>query len=148
MRRDFDIEPLIGVPPVLLGMSQEAARTAMAAPYDTYDKVDGSGCFVDAYFQSAFQVFFAAANSTVESIELSNDPGLCVRFRGLDVFAIPADELVAVISEITRCDETHPEHGYSFFFPSLELWLWRPDLTQAFFETIGVAVAGYGKRAV
>ena len=142
----FKIEPLTGVPPVLLGMTKAESREAMALPFHHYEKVVGSGSFVDAYLEATFQVFFDSSTGMVQAIELSNDTNLRVKLGEFDVFRTPASVLVAAISE-SAAPALDTENGHSFDFPSLGLWLWRPvvpdsptDTDGRYFETIGVQV--------
>lgn len=144
--RAFEIQPRVAIGPIHLGMSKAESREAMSLPYDTFEKVRGSGTLVDAYLDSAFQVFFAHGADVATSVELSS----CELFRAtineFSVFDIPADVLVAQLARNAPFDPNDPELGYSYSFPALGLWLWRPTMPEhhgdegSFFETVGIGL--------
>lgn len=144
----YEVIPHVGVPPVLIGMSREESRAAMAAEPDTFERA-GDPIETDAYRGSALQVSFGP-DDRVEFIELARDEAHRVLYRGTDVFATPADELVAIIARDAPYDPDDPELGYTYTFPELNLTPWRPtmpeggdDLDGRYFESIGVGRQGY-----
>ena len=137
-----------------LGISQNDSRRAFAESPTRFEKVVGSGTFVDAYFESTFQVFFSKANGLVEYIELSRNPNFIVSLDKLNIFSIPANELIDQISKVRGSEFVSDDGGYSYLFRSLELSLWRPvlpgDLNDEghYFETVGIGVPGFAATAV
>jgi hypothetical protein len=101
---------------------------------------------VDVYHGSAFRVDFDADDRVV-FVELSRvEPSVVALYRGADVFALTADEAVALVGRDAPFDPSHPEHGYTYVFPALELALWRPVVEEPegrHFSTIAVGVPGY-----
>ena len=143
--RSFEVSPLKGVQPILLGMSRAESRQRMNSPFESYEKTPGQP--VDAYLDSAFQVFFDSSGA-VEYIELSKCTDFSARLLGRNVFAVPAQELILQLSSET--DLESDDGGYSFLSHELSLSLWRPVLPASlqdedgrFFETVGVGVRGY-----
>ena len=146
---DYTIQPFVGVGPVLLGMSRDEVRQAMMEQPKPFRKTKDR-YEADAFHQSAFQVFYDGEQPTVEYIELSGGSIVRAFFRELDVFATPADEVVAHISRIAAFDETERELPYSYIFRGLQLSLWRPTLPESatdtdgrYFSTIGIGRKGY-----
>jgi len=152
-RQKFEIVPLRSIGPVHLGMSQDQSRSAFDVDPVNYEKVIGSGVFVDAYFESSFQVYFSKTDMLVEFIELSKTPEHMVCLGTIDIFGTPADELVTRITKATKSQAESPDGGYSYLYRSLELSLWRPvipsdDEEGKYFKTVGIGVSGYGDDAV
>ena len=74
----YSIEPLIGVRPILLGMTRAESRQHMVAEPLSFKKAPTlfpNAPEVDAYHDNAFQVFFDE-DDRVEYIELSKSPNL------------------------------------------------------------------------
>lgn len=123
----------------------------MTAPPHTFRKAATQR--VDAYHNNSFQVFFDEQD-TVEYIELSREESSFVTlYKGRDVFALLAEDLVALIAQDAAFDPNDWELGYSYVFPDLELAVWRPvlpentdDLNGRSFSTIGVGRLGYFSR--
>ena len=147
---DYTVQPFVGVGPVLLGMSRDEVRLAMPEPSKPFMKGQTSRCEVDAFHHNAFQVFYDAETVTAEYIELSRGSVFRALYRGLDIFATPAGEVVAYISRDAAFDETDQEIPYSYIFRDLQLSLWRPtipesdsDMDGRVFSTIGIGKRGY-----
>jgi hypothetical protein len=107
----------------------------------------------DSIFGSGFQIFYGGEQAVVEYIELSRDSGFEALLDGVNVFEIPADELITRLVQITEFDPSDPELGTSYIFPKWELSLWRPfaprsseDEEGRYFSTIGIGVPGYYSR--
>jgi hypothetical protein len=73
--------------------------------------------------------------------------GLAARafYRGLNVFATPADEVVAFISQDAAFDPKDREIPYSYISQSLRWSFWRPTIPESaddsggrYFATVGV----------
>jgi hypothetical protein len=147
---DYTIQPFIGVGPVRLGMSRDEVRRVMSEPAKSFRKVRTSHHETDAFHQSAFQVFYGGDHPTVEYIELSRDSVVRALYRDLDVFATPADEVIAHISRNSEFDQSDPEIPYTYLFRGLQLSLWRPTIPESdmdtdgrYFSTIGIGKRGY-----
>ena len=91
------------------------------------------------------------ADGTVEAIELGRpyDSGDTVTYRGVDVFALPAKEVVSQLSHFVALVEE--DDGASFVAPDLLLSFWRsfvenddPAETQGYyFNSVLLARPGY-----
>ncbi len=147
---DYVIKPLVGVGPVLLGMTRDEVRRAMPEPSTPFRKVSTAKYETDSFHKSAFQVYYSGDQPTVEFIELSSDPIVHVLYGELDIFNAPADEVIAYVSRDAEYDRSDPEIPYSYLFRGLELSLWRPLLPEdendsdgRCFATIGIGRRGY-----
>jgi hypothetical protein len=136
-------------------MSREEVRRAMSSPCESFCKGPHARHVTDAFHDSAFQVFYGGETPTVEFIELSGPSGIRAVYNGISVFETPADVVVASLSEIAPYDQDHPELGYTYIFPDLDLSLWRPVLPESpddsdwrVFRAIGIGVKGYYGRNV
>jgi len=151
----YEVLPHVGVGPVRLGMSRDEVRRVMTGPCQPFRKGPFAAHETDAFHRSGFQVFYGGESPVVDYIELSRDSGFTASYRGVDVFAAPAERVIALFAHDAPFDPRHPELGYSYIFPGLDLSLWRPTLPDSpedpegrEFATIGVGAAGYyGARA-
>ena len=146
----FTIQPFVGVGPVLFGMSRDEVHRAMPEPPKSFRKAQTSRHETDAFYRNAFQVFYDGDQPTVEYIELSRGSVVRAFYRDLDVFATPADEVVAFVSRDSAFDETRRGFPYSYVFRDLQLSLWRPTIPESatdndgrYFSTIGIGRKGY-----
>jgi hypothetical protein len=147
---DYIVQPLVGVGPVLLGMSRDEVRRAMPEPAKPFRKGRTSRHETDAFHKSAFQVYYGGDQPTVEYIELSGGSVVRAFYRDIDVFATPADEVVAHVCRDSEFDHSSPEIPYSYLFRGLQLSLWRPTIQKSdsdtdgrYFSTIGIGKRGY-----
>lgn len=147
---DYTVQPFVGVGPIRLGMSREEARRAMSEPAKSFRKGTASRYETDAFHQNAFQVYYGGDQPIVEYIELSRGSVVRALYRGLDVFATPADEVVSSVSRDSAFDAADPEIPYSYLFRGLQLSLWRPVIPESdsdtegrYFSTIGIGGRGY-----
>jgi len=145
----YEVNPHIGVGPIKLGMKKAAARQSMGQPVTSFKKGPFAKHETDAFHENAFQIFYGGDEPVVDYIELSRDAQVVALFNTMDVFATPADELVAALARLSPYDEDHSE-GYSYIFPALDLSLWRPVLPEyegdeegRYFSTIGIGEKGY-----
>jgi hypothetical protein len=145
----YEAIPRVGVGPVKLGMTREEVRRVMPGPCDSFLKGLNPEHETDAFHDSGFQVFYGGEGPVAEYIELSREAGFRVLYRGLDVFATPADQVLSHVSGDAASDPNDPELGYAYIFPDLDLSLWRPVLPERpedpegrEFSTIGIGVAG------
>lgn len=151
----FQVIPLSGIGPVLLGMSREEVQAAMGEEPYRFKKLFWSSNLTEAYHKGAFQVFFDEADK-VEFIELSS-PGasFAVEYKGVNVFQTRADDLIAFISRDVGCDPQQPEPGYTFVFSQIGLSLWRElvpendsDPEGQYFNTVGIGTQHYIKTLI
>jgi hypothetical protein len=150
MMNQYDVVPLRGVGPVLLGMVREEVHVVMGPQSQLLQKVTDDASTIEAYHEGGFQVFFDESDE-VEYIELSSfDHSFAAMYRGREVFTTRARELLDLISAEASFDPEDPEIGYSYIFPELQLSLWRPvileddeDSEGRYFSTIGIGRHGY-----
>jgi hypothetical protein len=152
----LEVVPLVGVGPVRLGMPRHAVHAVLGTVPHEFRKA-GDRYPTDCIFDNGFQIFYDGAQPVVEYIELSRDSGFEAYFDSVNVFEVPADELVRRLAQITEFDPDDPELGTSYTFPKWELSLWRPFVPYGprpflrspgneegrYFSTIGIGVAGY-----
>jgi hypothetical protein len=151
----YEVIPHVGIGPVRLGMSRDEVRRAMPGPCQPFLKAPDASHETDAFHESGFQVFYSGTAPEAEYIELSRDSGFRALYRGVDIFATPADAVVSHVARDAAFDPDDCELGYSYIFPALDLSLWRPvlpespeDMDGREFSTVGIGVFGYyGKRA-
>ena len=145
----YQVEPLIGVGQVKLGMPRERVRELLGGDPHT----SGSRRQVDNYHDGGFQVFYDEAGN-VEFIELARDADLVAMISGIDVFGTPAHEVLDAITQFSAYNPDDPEVGYSYVFHDIELSLWRPNIPEEaegegrYFSTIGIGVRGYYSETV
>jgi hypothetical protein len=145
------IQPLVGVGPVRLGASRDEVIAALGEPERQFKKVATSQHTTHTWFDGQLQVFYSGAEPTVEYIELIAGSAFTPQLLGLTVFSTPAMQLVSKLQEVGALDEADPELGYSYVFPSLELSMWRPEVSEPdghFFSTVGVGIHGYYSNRV
>jgi len=147
---DYTVQPFVGVGPVRLGMSRKEVRRVMPEQPKPFRKGTAPKYETDAFHEDAFQVFYEGDHPTVEYIELSRGSVVRAVYRDLDVFATPADEVVAHISRDSEFDQSDSEIPYSYLFRGLQLSLWRPTIPESdadtdgrYFSTIGIGKRGY-----
>ena len=146
----FDVTPRVGIGPVQLGMTRQAVRGVMPGVYEPFRKSPDDKYDTDAFHNSGFQVFYSGDSPVVEYVELSRDCGIRALYKGVDVFATRANEVVAHVCRDAPFNPADPEIGFSYIFPDLEMSLWRPYVPESpneeegqEFSTIGVGVKGY-----
>ena len=123
--------PHVGVGPVKLGMTREEVHRVMPGPRESFHKDSN-----DEYETQMPSTTADSRSSTVVrglSWSISSCPreaSFRVLYRGVDVFATPADQVLAHVSGDAAFDPTDPELGYAYIFPDLDLSLWRPVLPE------------------
>ncbi|MFE2154472.1 hypothetical protein ACFXAO_31010 [Streptomyces lavendulae] len=149
---DFDLTPPIGVGPLQIGMSRQAANTALGSLRDlsAISESDRSGQHV--FRPSGLMISIHCVRDMLEAIELGRPSSGTDRvlFQGVDVFALPALEVVRRVGEVTSIEED-PDDDASFIAPDLLLGFWRPfaaddepDEEQGFFfSSVLLARPGY-----
>ena len=148
----FDITPLLGVGPVLLGMPRADVRAVMGETPDEFFKAEGAHHATDSYYDSAFQVSYSDEPPVVNFVEVFGGGGVEIFLEGMDVFATDAATVIAKVTERHAFDEHDPELGYTYVFPELELAFWRPSIPNdefdegRFFSTVAIGLRGYFAR--
>jgi hypothetical protein len=124
---NFDLVPPVGVGQLRIGMDREAANTALASFRDPTAISDSDRPGQHVFRPSGLMVSIHCMRDALEAIELGRPSTLSDRvlFRDLDVFALPARELVQRMREHTAI-EADPDDPASFIAPDLLLSFWRP----------------------
>lgn len=146
MKNEFLLDPLTGVGPIRLGMNREMVHAAFGPPTSTFHKTPNSRYPTDAWFENDFQVFYEGDEPNGAYIELCNGHNLEAILFERQVFATPVPALIAEIRRRAKLDETDPELGFTYIFPTLELAFWRPDCDddeKPYFATVGIGTVGY-----
>ncbi|MET9801138.1 hypothetical protein [Streptomyces sp. NPDC006368] len=124
---DFDLAPPNGVGPLRIGMTRHAANTALYSLRDpsAISESDRPGQHV--FRPSGLMISIQCMRDTLEAIELGRPSSQTDRvlFQGVDVFALPAREVVRRVGELTSIEED-PDDDASFITPDLLLSFWRP----------------------
>jgi hypothetical protein len=147
---NYEVIPLKKIGPVFLGMLRKDVRSTLGIQPYVFRKGADSSSLSEAYHESCFQVFYDE-DDRVEYIEVSSGGAAFVTvYGGKDVFETRASDLVDLVSKEAPFDSEHPELGYSYIFPRLELSLWRPAMPEdeqdpegQYFSTIGIGKRGY-----
>jgi hypothetical protein len=154
MLHTYEVVPRRSVGPVHFGMSRAEARAAMGRePERSFLKRPQYPVEVDSYHEGTFRIFYDGDVPNVNYIELSAKGEVDAVFRGIQVFETKASELVDVVSKTDQYDDQHPELGYSYIFPSLDIAFWRPMLPEdepecEFFQAVGAGTEGYYAKRV
>jgi len=137
----YTIEPHNGIGPIRLGMSRSDVESIFGKPQ--FEQGERVG------YLDGFMIDFDEAGR-VEFIELANSLRFTATYRGKDLHALPADEVVELVGQDDSFDQDDPEVGYSYIFKGLQLSLWRPTLPQSpadadgqHFQAVGLASDGY-----
>ncbi|MER5730312.1 hypothetical protein ABT084_18585 [Streptomyces sp. NPDC002138] len=149
---DFDLTPPAGVGPLRIGMTRHAANTALDSLRDlsAISESDRPGRHV--FRPSGPMISIHCLRDMLEAIELGRPSSQTdeVLFQGVDVFALPAREVVRRVGEFTSIEE-HPDDEASFIAPDLLLSFWRPFAADDepggeqgyFFSSVLLAQSGY-----
>ncbi|MFE9866929.1 hypothetical protein ACFYPZ_30045 [Streptomyces sp. NPDC005506] len=149
---DFDLAPPTGVGPLRIGMTRHAADTALDSlrALSALSESDQPGQHV--FRPSGLMISIHCMRDRLEAIELGRPSAQADRvlFQGVDVFALPAREVVRRVGEYTSVEED-PDDAGSFIAQDLLLSFWRPfaaDYEPAeeqgyYFSSVLVAQPGY-----
>lgn len=149
---DFDLAPPTGVGPLRIGMTRHAADTALDSLRDlsALSESDQSGQHV--FRPSGLMISIHCMRDRLEAIELGRPSAQTDRvlFQGVDVFALPAREVVRRVGEYTSVEED-PDDAGSFIAQDLLLSFWRPFAADDepaeeqgyYFSSVLVAQPGY-----
>lgn len=147
----FEAVPLVGFGPVHLGMSRAEVRRLLPEPVVSFARWQAEPNSTEAFLENAFQANYDAQGQA-EYLELSRGGPFTVTYKGVDVFGTPAADIVELFSRDAAQDQSNPEAGYSYFYPSLALSVWRdglpgdaPDEPELglYFDTLGLGRPGY-----
>ncbi|WP_392957500.1 hypothetical protein [Streptomyces sp. LN245] len=148
---DFDLAPPIGVGPLRIGMTRQSANTALDSLRDLSAVSESDRPGQHVFRPSGLMISIHCTRDLLEAVELGRPSPQTDRviFRGLDVFAIPARELVQRMGEYTSI-EADPDDPASFIAPDLLLTFWRPFAAddQPEPESITSALTGKVHRVV
>ncbi|MET8102794.1 hypothetical protein ABZV29_41255 [Streptomyces sp. NPDC005236] len=124
---DFGLAPPIGVGPLRIGMTRQSANTALDSLRDLSAVSESDRPGQHIFRPSGLMISIHCTRDLLEAVELGRPSSQTDRviFRGLDVFATPARELVQRMGEYTAI-EADPEDPASFIAPDLLLSFWRP----------------------
>ncbi|MGW3819015.1 hypothetical protein [Streptomyces sp. NPDC005046] len=149
---DFDLAPPIGVGPLRIDMTRQSANTALDSLRDLSAVSESDRPGQHIFRPSGLMISIHCTRDLLEAVELGRPSSRTDRviFRGLDVFAIPARELVQRMGEYTSI-EADPEDPASFIAPDLLLSFWRPFAADDqpeeeqghFFNSVLLARPGY-----
>lgn len=141
--KQIEIFPLIGAGEVKLGSTQAEVRQILG-PCKSFKKSPLAAHLTDSWFDNRLQVYYTGEEPIAEYIELS--AGFEATLFGHSVFSTKASQLICLIEQHAAFDNTDPELGFSYIFPSLELSFWRPVVNGSegnYFSTVGVGIHGY-----
>jgi hypothetical protein len=148
---DLELEPGKGVGPVRLGMTADEAKAAL----ETLGPLEQTALGEVAMTMPnglRISLSFGVAGPTRQRVDGIEVWRSCehdrVHFRGIDVFNLPAAEVLEKINSHTPLIEY--EEGSSYAANDLFLALWRPfadddpeEESGYYFQTAGVAYPGY-----
>ncbi|MFF0476381.1 hypothetical protein [Streptomyces sp. NPDC004284] len=124
---DFDLAPPTGVGPLRIGMTRHEADTALDSLRDlsVVSESDRPGQHV--LRPSGLMISIHCMRDMLEAVELWRPSSRTDRvlFQGVDVFALPAREVVRRVGEFTSIEED-PDDDASFIAPDSLLGFWRP----------------------
>ncbi|ROQ26219.1 hypothetical protein EDD98_5838 [Streptomyces sp. PanSC19] len=123
---DFLLEPPAGVGPLRIGMPRHDADAALDSLRDPSAPSASDRPGQHVFRPSGLMVSVHSMQGVLQAVEFARplDTTDRVLFHDLDVFALPAREVVAGIREHTRI-EADPEEP-AFIAPDLLLSFWRP----------------------
>ncbi|MER6441194.1 hypothetical protein ABT275_33115 [Streptomyces sp. NPDC001185] len=124
---DFDLAPPNGVGPLRIGMTRQSANAALDSLRDLSAISDSDRPGQHVFRPSGLMISIQCARDMLEAIEFGRPSGQTDRviFRGLDMFALPARELVQRMGQYTSV-EADADDPASFVAPDLLLGFWRP----------------------
>ena len=113
------IEPHVGIGPVKLGMTREAARLTLREKGVSLSASDET---VDYFCDNALQIEYDAG--TVSFVGVSRHERLVCTYQGVNVFDVPAQTLFETISNGETVQ--HPYAATEFVFPGQIVTVWAP----------------------
>ncbi|MGC5561994.1 hypothetical protein ACPYPG_03990, partial [Streptomyces sp. FR-108] len=144
--------PPTGIGSLRIGMSREAANSALDSLRDVRELAAADRAGQHIFRLSGLMISIECVRDRLESVELGRPsaPLDVVRFRGIDVFGLPAREVVSRMAKITAI-EPDDEDPASFVARDLLLGFWRPfeaddepeDEQGHYFSSVLLARPGY-----
>ncbi|MET9900665.1 hypothetical protein [Streptomyces sp. NPDC006446] len=124
---DFDLVPPNRVGPLRIGMTRQSANAALDSLRDLSEVSEADRPGRHVFRPSGLMISIHCTRDMLEAVELGRPSTQTDRvvFRGLNVFAIPARELVQRMNEHTSI-EADPDDPASFVASDLLLSFWRP----------------------
>ena len=142
MKQKFELQPLVGVGPVRLGMDRAAAIARMGIEPVSFMKTPACQHPTDAFFEAGFQIFYVGDMPQVDCLELSRGCGFQAVLFGLDVLDRPVEEVLRAIEAVSGIKPGTADGGYTYEISSLGVWLWRPSIDgdeARYFSTVGIS---------
>jgi len=139
----FDLLPLESAGPIKLGIPRHEVASILGLPSKSFKKLATSKHPTDAFLDSCLQVFYKGDDPIVDYIEFSRSPQLSVVYKGIDLFQIPAKEMIRRMKDEGDFDCDSEGDPRSLLFPDLSLSFWRPTADDLYFRTIGLGGVGY-----
>ncbi|MGV4988954.1 hypothetical protein ACVB8X_41155 [Streptomyces sp. NRAIS4] len=149
---DLDLAPPVGVGPLQIGMPQQAASAALDSLRELSSLSDSDRPGQHIFRPSGLMISIHCMQGQLKAIELGRPAAATdrVMFRSLDVFSLPAREVVRLMREHTTV-RADPEDPASFVAPDLLLSFWRPfeaddepeEEQGYYFSSVLVAQPGY-----
>ncbi|MFB7740915.1 hypothetical protein [Streptomyces sp. NPDC056132] len=126
-RMDFNLAPPTGIGPLRIGMARHAANTALDSLRDLSAISESDRAGQHVFRPSGLMISIHCMRDMLEAVELGRPLSQTDRvlFQGVDVFALPAREVVRRMGEFTSIEED-PDDAASFIAPDLLLSFWRP----------------------
>ncbi|GAA2807982.1 hypothetical protein [Crossiella cryophila] len=149
---DFHLDPPTGVGPLRIGMPRREANTALDSLRDptALSPSDRPGQHI--FRPSGLMISIHCLHDQLQAVELARptDPGDRVLFHDVDVFALPAREVVGRLRAHTTI-EADEDDDAAFLAPDLLLSFWRPfeadddpaEEQGHYFTTVLLARPGY-----
>jgi hypothetical protein len=144
--RVYEVTPHVGIGPLRLGMTPAEVRAAVPG-YVVREIGRGREEMIDAL---GLDVDYPEGEAAVTFIQAFPTRGVRVTFAGQDVFATPADDMVAAVVRQEGLDPADfPPGGHEYLFPVLRLMLWRdvvgeePGEQGWAFASVSVHAPGY-----
>ncbi|MFF9607438.1 hypothetical protein ACF1GY_35045 [Streptomyces sp. NPDC014684] len=149
---DVDLAPPNGVGPLRIGMTRQSANAALDSLRDLSAVSESDRPGQHIFRPSGLMISIHCMRDMLQAIELGRPSTHTDRvvFRGLDVFAIPARELVQRMGDHTTI-EAEPDDPACFVASDLLLSFWRPFAADSepeeeqgyYFSSVLLARPGY-----
>ena len=148
---EFVLDPPHGVGPLRFGMTIDEARVALATLGPLASTAHGEQALnLPSGLGLSLGFGVGPTQDRVNAIELSRPTGSdVVRFRGVDVFGLPATEVVQRLGRLVNLRANENDDGFTA--REVYLALWRPFAADGdphehqghFFQTVLLARPGY-----